>query len=154
MARSTTSSSGRSKITSPSKDLLLDDGSFLISVVNGEQLHLEFTLNWLISLASITVTAKVVEGDNTNLGTKPTAAASNPAVITLPLLDSEPTDNIIKVVIPADLISTWGHSPEPGKPVYGFFGIEVADGESGNDQQIWKPVRGMVEVLYSPTEVS
>ena len=33
-------------------------------------------------------------------------------------------------------------------------GLEIADTGVGVNQQIWKPMRGVVEVRYSPTEVS
>lgn len=40
----------RSKINSASKDLITDDGSVLVSVVEGEQIHMDVTLNWLTNL--------------------------------------------------------------------------------------------------------
>ena len=153
MARRTTSTaSGRSRITSPSKDLVSDDASFLISVINGEQLQLGFTLSWLVNMTGMTITAKIVEGDNSVLGTKPTVPASTPVITTLPVIDTDITDNSFSIVIPQNLIASWGASPLPNLPVYGFFGIEIADTGVGDAQQIYKPVRGLVEVLYSPTE--
>ena len=156
MARgaSTNQATGRTKITSQSQDVVTDNGNALFSVVYGEQIHIEVTLSWLTNLSNVTVTAKVVEGDNSTLGTKPTAVASSPDIQTLTILDSDSTDNKFKIVFPDDLIDNWGESPLPGKPVYGFFGLEVADGGSGDNQQIWKPLRGLVEVLYSPTEAT
>jgi len=99
-----------------------------------------------------TVTAKVVEGDNDGLGTQPTAPRAGGTITSLPIIDDDTTDNIFKVVVTDDLIATWATEPEPNKPVYGFFDLEIVDAGIGDGQQIWKPVRGLIEVLYSPTE--
>lgn len=152
MARTTATASGRTKITTQEQDLVTDDGTSLISVAKGEQLHLKFTLNWMTNLIGVTITAKVVEGNNDGQGTKPTTEEATPVITTLPIIDNDTNDNVFVVVIPDDLVDTWATQPAPGKPVYGFFGIEVADANAGDAQQIWHPVRGMVEVLYSPTE--
>ena len=152
MARTTVTASGRTKITSQEKDLVTDDGTSLISVVDGEQLHLQFTLSWMTNLVGATITAKVVEGDNSVPGVKPTTVADTPIITELTVLDADTEDNIVTVVIPQNLIDGWAQAPTPGNAVYGFFGLEVADANSGTSQQIWKPVRGMIEVLYSPTE--
>ena len=152
MARTARVASGRARITSQSNDLISDDGTSLVSVVDGEQLHLQFTLNWLTDLVGVTVTAKVVEGDNSVPGVKPTSEAATPVITNLAIIDDDVNDNKFIVVIPQNLVDTWAQSPSPGVPVWGFFGLEVADAGVGDAQQIWKPIRGMVEVLYSPTE--
>jgi hypothetical protein len=152
MARSTSTSSGRTRITAPTRDVLTDDGTALISLVKGEQIQIEFTAAWMTSLLGATITAKVIEGDNSVLGTKPLIEATTPVITTLEVVDAITTDNVFKLVFPETLISTWSTAPLPNKPVYGFFGIEIADVGVGSAQQIWKPVRGLVEVLYSPTE--
>jgi len=159
MARSTSTSSGRSRITAPTRDVLTDDGTALISLVKGEQIQIEFTAAWMTSLLGATITAKVVEGDNDVLGTKPTHEAHHGSqqsaiITTLEVIDEIPTDNVFKIVFPETLIATWSTAPLPNLPVYGFFGIEIADVGVGSAQQIWKPVRGLVEVLYSPTEAT
>lgn len=48
----------RSKITSASKDLITDDGSVLVSVIKGEQIHLNITLAWLTNIADYTILQK------------------------------------------------------------------------------------------------
>jgi len=143
----------RSKITSSSKDLITDDGAILASVIHGEQTRLDMVVGWLTNLSGYTITAKVVEGNNVQgSGVKPTDPQAGGAVITLPIIDATPTDNQFDIVIPQTLITTWNTTPEPDKPIYGFIGLEIQDTASGNAQQIWKPMRGLVEVLYSPTE--
>ena len=146
----------RSNITSTSKDLITDDGAILASVVKGEQTRLNITVGWLTNLSGYTITAKVVEGNNTQgTGATPTDVdSSNPVITTLTILDSTPTDNQFEIVIPHTLIDTWGTYPIPDKPVYGFIGLEIKDTGVGTAQQIWKPMRGLVEVRYSPTEAS
>jgi len=145
----------RSKITSKSQDLITDDGSIIASIVYGEQTRINITTSWITNLSGYTITAKVVEADNIqDSGEIPATARDTPVVTTLPILDETPTDNIFDIVIPQTLASTWDAFPAPDKPVYGFIDLEIADPGTGNAQQIWKPLRGVIEVRYSPTEIS
>ena len=82
----------------------------------------------------------------------PMTPKSGGQVTSLPILDTTTTDNTFKIVIPEDLASLWTTQPTPNTPSYGWVGLEVADNATGDSQQIWKPLRGLVEVLYSPTE--
>jgi len=150
----TSQNMGRDRITSPSKDMLKKVGTSLFSIVNGEQLHIGLTASWLTNMTGITITAKIVEGLNDGSGTVPSAQATTPVITTLTVLDADVTDNQFKIVLPENLIASWATQPSPDKPVYGFIGVEIADSGVGTEQQIWKPVRGLVEVLYSPTEAS
>ena len=145
----------RSAITSTSKDLIYDDGAVLVSVIKGEQTRLDIVASWLTNLSGYTITAKIIEADNVQgSGQVPATAASSPVVTTLSIIDSNAADNQFDIVIPQDLIDNWDTYPVPDKPVYGFIGLEIADTGVGVNQQIWKPMRGVVEVRYSPTEVS
>jgi len=143
---------GRSRITSPSKDTIADDGTALISLVDGEQIQIEITVSWITNLSSSTITAKVVEGDNDGTGTVPIAAKVGGVVTSLSIIDVDPTDNLFKIVIPETLIDSWEQQPSPNSPVYGFIGLEIDDGGFGTAKQVWKPLRGLIEVLYSPSE--
>ena len=131
-----------------------DNGSVLVSIIEGEQVHLDITLGWLTNLTNYTITPKIVEGDMSLLDSDgyPTLVKSGGQVTTLPIIDSDVTDNTFKIVIPEDLIALWATQPTPEVPTYGWIGLEVADSASGNSQQIWKPMRGLVEVLFSPSE--
>ena len=144
----------RSKINSASKDLINDDGAVLISLVEGEQIHMDMTLNWLTSLQDYTVTVKVVEADMTGVtaGNYPTVKRVGGQVTVLTTIDATVTDNTFKIVIPENLIDLWATQPTPQSPTYGWIGVEVRDSGVGSAQQIWKPFRGLVEVLYSPSE--
>lgn len=142
----------RSKITSASQDLISDNGAILTSIVDGEQIHLEVTLNWLTNLSSYTLKVTVIEALNAGDGKIPTAVRPSGVITQLPILDDIPTDNTFKIVFPEELITSWSVQPTPDKPVYGFVELEVRDPGVGNLKQIWKPVRGLVEVLFSPTE--
>jgi hypothetical protein len=147
----------RSRINSKSKDLIKDNGSVLVSVVEGEQIHMGVTLGWLTSLAGYTITAKIVEADSSSIiHTDPTslpiAKQAGGQVRTLPIIDVDATDNTFNIVIPEDLVALYVTQPSPEKPAYGWIGVEVADTGTGNAQQIWKPMRGLVEILYSPSE--
>ena len=145
----------RSKITSQTNDLITDDGSVIMSLVHGEQLNMGVTLGWLTDLTGFTLVAKVVEAENTQgSDTLPTDVLAAGAVITLDIIDTTVTDNIISIVFPSTLIATWATTPEPDQPIYGYFELEVADAGVGNLQQVWKPVRGLVQVRYSPSEAT
>ena len=144
----------RSKINSKSKDLITDNGAVLVSVIEGEQIHMDITLNWITNLSSHTLVAKVVEADMTgalDANGLPTVVKSGGVITTLPIIDADTTDNSFKIVIPDDLSTSWATQPSPTKPAYGWIGLEVADDGVGDNQQIWKPFRGLVEVLYSPS---
>jgi len=73
-------------------------------------------------------------------------------VTTLAIIDATVTDNTFKIVIPENLVSSWITQPKPERPSYGWIGLEVRDTGVGSAQLIWKPFRGLVEVLYSPSE--
>lgn len=51
------------------------------------------------------------------------------------------------------LASDWAVSPTVGFPVYGFFELRVTEPSDGVFQRTWKPIRGMVQILFSPTEI-
>jgi hypothetical protein len=142
----------RSKITSASKDLIRDNGAVLVSIIQGEQIHLELTLNWLVNLSGYTITAKVQEGLNDGSGNYPQAVRPAGFVDTLPLLNPDTTDNKITLVLPSTLGMNWSVQPSPDKPVYGFIELKVEDTGMDEGKQIWKPFRGLVEIRYSPTE--
>jgi len=142
----------RSRITSASQDLISDNGAVLASIVDGEQIQLDVTLKWLTSLVGYNLKVTVIEAKNTGDGKIPTAVQPDGVIQQLPILDEVVSDNTFKIVFPEELISDWETQPTPDKPVYGYIELEVRDTGEGNFQQIWKPFRGLVEVLYSPTE--
>lgn len=144
----------RTAIRAKSTDTITDDGSVLVSVVKGEQIHLTFTLGWLTDLTGYTVTAKVAEGANQtgDLEDAPLQEDATLTVTALTILDDDVSDNVFKVVIPDDLVDAWDVQPTPDDPVYGFFALSVADTGTGDNQQIFVPVRGMIEIRYNPVE--
>jgi len=146
----------RSPIRDKSIDVITDDGSVIVSIAQGEQIHLTFTLGWLSDLTGYTLTAKVVEalnviGDGT---VTPMFEADTPQITTLTIIDADVSDNTFKVVIPADLVDSWDVPPSPDDPTYGYFALSVADAGVGANQQIFVPVRGLIEVRYNPAERS
>jgi hypothetical protein len=147
----------RSRINSPSKDLITDDGAILASLAEGEQIRIEITLNWLVSLVGYLIVAKVVEAlnegkivsvEDDNL---PDRVRPDGNVRQLVVIDTNPEDNKFELVLPKDLTDNWVVKPAPNRPVYGFIDLKVADFGQDSEQQIWKPLRGMVEIVYSPT---
>jgi len=120
---------------------------------------MDMTLNWLTNLTGYTLTAKIVEADSSSLdhtatdGSQlPTTIRSGGQVTTLPIIDTTISDNSFVLVIPETLVNNYGTKPLPEKPSYGWIGLEVKDNASGTAQKIWKPFRGLVEILFSPSE--
>jgi len=144
----------RSPIREKTIDTITDDGAILFSVAKGEQVHFTFTVNWLTDLTGYTIVAKVVEALNVagDLDVVPFQEDDTVVVTSLPVIDDTVTDNIFKVVITDDFSDTWTVQPTPDDPTYGFFALSIADTGVGNSQQIFVPVRGLIEVRYNPTE--
>lgn len=144
----------RTAIRAKTTDVITDDGSVLISVAQGEQIHLTFTLGWLTTLEGYTIVAKVTEGANLpgDLDIPPLQEDATLTITTLTVIDDDATDNVFKLVIPKDLADAWNTQPTPDDPVYGFFALSVADAGVGAAQQIFVPVRGLIEVRYNPVE--
>lgn len=144
----------RADIRGKDKDVITDDGSVLVSVAKGEQIHLTFTLDWLSDLTGYTITAKVVEALNIagDDEVPPLSEAETPQITTLPIIDDTVSDNTFKVVVTDDLCDSWDVQPSPDDPVYGYFALSIADTGSGDAQQIFVPVRGLIEVRYNPVE--
>jgi hypothetical protein len=62
--------------------------------------------------------------------------------------------NDIYIRFPSDLGSTWAIQPKVGYSVYGFFELSVTEPANPSGyRRTWKPIRGMVEILFSPTDV-
>jgi hypothetical protein len=62
----------------------------------------------------------------------------------------ETTKNTIYIRFPDTLGSDWAIKPKIGYSVYGFFELSVQEPVGFAFRRKWKPVRGMVELLYSP----
>jgi len=160
----TNSRQGRSRISSRSKDLVRDNGAILLSVIDGEQVHLEVTLNWLVNLTGYQMIPKIVEADMTGIDTRvsqenpygevPTQVLAGGRVVQCATIDDESSDNKFKIVIPENLTDGFVTLPKPDVPVYAWFGLEVRDSGAGANQQVWKPMRGLLEILYSPSEAT
>lgn len=128
--------------------------SVTISIAHGEQIHLTVILDWITDLTGYTITATVAEGANeAGDGTEvPKDEDATLTVTTLPIIDADVADNTFKMVLPADLIDAWDQKPTPDDPVYGFFGLSIADPGVGVAQQKFVPIRGLIEVRYNPGE--
>jgi hypothetical protein len=72
----------------------------------------------------------------------------------LPSLDASwvrYTNNQIKIRFPGTLGTTWTLQPSPTTDTYGFFELSVGEPVSLAYPKTWKPMRGMVELQFSPT---
>jgi len=63
------------------------------------------------------------------------------------------TLNKVYIQFPSTIAATWTQSPNVDVPVYGFFELRVTEPTNPIFVQTWKPVRGLVEVLFSPTDL-
>jgi len=61
--------------------------------------------------------------------------------------------NTIYVQFPSTLASDWLIKPTANKPVYGFFELRVTEPDNSIFRKTWKPVRGLVKILFSPTHL-
>lgn len=146
---------GRDRINSRARTLITDDGAVFVSIIQGEQIHLEFTLDWVTSLEGYTILSKVIEADmagSLNAANLPVDVKAGGQVVDLTIIDTVTTDNSFILVIPQTLTTGWAAQPEPEVPVFGWIDLEVADTGTGAAQQVWKPFRGLIEVRFSPTE--
>jgi hypothetical protein len=59
--------------------------------------------------------------------------------------------NRIYIQFPTSLSIDWSVSPNVNSPVYGFFELRVTEPADPVFSRTFKPIRGMVEILFSPT---
>ena len=62
--------------------------------------------------------------------------------------------NIIYVQFPKTLAADWNIAPMVDYPVYGFFELRVTEPNNSIFIHTWKPVKGLVEILFSPTDIT
>lgn len=141
----------RSDITSAGKEVGSDDGAVLVSIAQGEQFPIEIEVDPLTDMTGYTLVGKVVEAANQGDGVKPTSIEPGGVTTELTIVNDTLNDNLFSIVIPADLADNWSVQPTPDRPSYGYIGVSIADTGTGALQKIHKPVRGMVEVRFSPT---
>lgn len=145
-----------------------DDGSVLISVIKGEQLHLEITLDWLTSLDTYDIHVRLMEclsEDGKALPELKVGGVSRLLTIANGyIIDADPTDNKFVMVLPYDLAAGMSPQPTPANPVFMFIDMEVGSAGTGDatnpvgqsatpTSQIWKPFRGLVQIDFSTTEL-
>ena len=59
------------------------------------------------------------------------------------------TNNKFQIIWDDQITTLFDPQPLPDRPVYAFFGLEVRDTGEGEKQQIYKPMRGLIELRYS-----
>jgi hypothetical protein len=84
------------------------------------------------------------------------SAGSSRTNVTTPDADSvwvAYVPNKVFIQFPEELSITplWLTEPTPVSPVYGFFELRVKEPTGGVYQRTWKPMRGLVQLLFSPT---
>lgn len=65
---------------------------------------------------------------------------------------SETTLNKVYIQFPTTLASDWEIKPGVESPSYGFFELRVTEPDDIVFSRTFKPLRGMVEILFSPTD--
>jgi hypothetical protein len=61
--------------------------------------------------------------------------------------------NKIQVQLPSTLGTTYAVQPTVGFPIYAFFELRVTEPNNTILVRTWKPARGMIELLFSPTQL-
>jgi hypothetical protein len=61
--------------------------------------------------------------------------------------------NKVFIQFPATLGTAWTNKPSAAAAAYGFFELAVTEPAGGIYTRTWKPMRGVVELLFSPTEL-
>jgi hypothetical protein len=61
--------------------------------------------------------------------------------------------NRVFIQFPSSLGSTWTVAPGVTYNTYGFFELRVTEPSGLTFRKTWKPIRGMVELLFSPTDI-
>jgi hypothetical protein len=69
-----------------------------------------------------------------------------------PLWEDHPA-NKLYIQFPSTLGASWSPGPAINYPVYGFFELRVTEPSNPVFVNTWKPIRGLVQILYSPTDV-
>lgn len=88
--------------------------------------------------------AKVREASEAVIDSTPPSSSSKWSVTTL---------NRVFLQFPSTLGSTWSVQPTVDVPVYGFFELRVTETMTTAFKRTWKPIRGMVEIQFSPTAI-
>lgn len=88
------------------------------------------------------ISAKTQDSDSDDVYTVSTSSA--PTVIS-----TTQTINSFEIVWEDTIVDDFAPRPLPDQPVYGYFSLEVRDTGTGATQQIYKPMRGLVEFRYS-----
>lgn len=57
----------------------------------------------------------------------------------------------IYIQFPKTLASNWSVLPGAGYSTYGFFELRVTEPADAVFTRTWKPIRGMIQIMYSPT---
>lgn len=84
--------------------------------------------------------------------------ASGTSVINATIPTSDTTweiyvPNKINIQFPAGLIAAWSVKPTVEAPVHGYFEVRVTEPAGGIYQRTWKPLRGIIEITFSPTDL-
>ena len=56
--------------------------------------------------------------------------------------------NSLRLIIPDDIADTAATAPAPRLPIYYYHELTIRDTGTDDAQQIYKPIRGFIEVLF------
>lgn len=159
----------RSKISSPANSLISDDGGALIGVRRGEQVFIDIQASWLINMTGYNVHANIIEAINDGLGGAPTGVKPGGVQVLLSIANGyirnvNDGDNRFIMVIPWNLAEGMLPQPTPDNSIFAYIELEIGEPGTGDESdplgdavppenQVWKPLSGLVEISYSPTEL-
>ena len=156
----------RSSLTNTNIEDGSDNGSVLLSIIDGEQLQRQVTIGWVTNLTSYNIHIRIIEAMNDGAGSLPTEIKAGGVKRLLTTASGHIhsiSGNKFKFVVPWDIAKNFSPRPAPSAPSYAFFELEVGEPGTGDGtdpignaapitSQVWKPLRGLLAVNYSPTE--
>jgi hypothetical protein len=152
-------------ITKPTVPIGADSTTLLFTIVNGEQQRKRVRIGWIPDLTGYSIHARIIEAANDGSGVPPTKVQPNGKRMLLNTGSGHIRNIVLNefdLVLPWDICHGFDKMPEPDAAVYAFFELEVGEPGTGDaspvgdaapvDKQVWKPLRGMIRVEFSPTE--
>lgn len=107
-------------------------------------------MGFLVDITGYVFEAVVVEALNVSgVADVPLAVRPGGNQVTLGIRTEVP--NKLYIQFPGTLATTWAVKAQPNCPVHGYFELRVTEPVGGAFRKTWKPLRGVVQILFSPT---
>ena len=145
----------RSRIKNPTIQVNTDDGTQLISMIRGEQQVIPVTYKSFTDITTWEVEAVALHAIPTDTTNPIPTLEPDPdaTMITLPATITAGT-NMFTLTIPETLGAELTDQPTVDEKRYYLFGVKLQDGTDTTKTQVYKNVRGVIEILFTVTSVT